>query len=228
MTQRRIYQCRSPYFVTFNVLNGEWLFEDEEKARMLHEIILWAAEMKNHRVYQFCIMPNHVHLLCQTMGTHCGYGPAYDRGLENPLCGEVDGGHINIEQITTPNLNNSIGGTVGLGNAGFLTRDDGSAARDATPKILGPIPKSRDATLSDFIQSIRGTFSRQIHMGQLWHPRFHDRIIRNEEQLESTIRYITQNPIKAGLAEKWRTQPYQYLNADLIAQTSGIQTTQAA
>jgi putative transposase len=162
MTQRRIYQCAFPYFITFNVLNKERLFDDQKKAEALYEIILQAGELKCHKVYQFCIMPDHVHILCKT----------------------TDSSHRRLENLR-------FDGMMDCGTVGFPTRGD---------------------TISDFIKSVRGTFSRQIHRGQIWHPRFYDRIIQNEQQLEIIIHYITQNPIKAGLPEKWQHHPYQYNN----------------
>jgi hypothetical protein len=72
------------------------------------------------------------------------------------------------------------------------------------------------AALSNFIQSIKGTFSRKMHIGHIWQRRFHDEIIQTEEQLRSVIDYIAYNPIKAGLPEKWEKHPYQYKDDDLI------------
>jgi REP element-mobilizing transposase RayT len=46
--------------------------------------------------------------------------------------------------------------------------------------------------------------------GKLWQRSFHDHIIRSEDELERTLRYIFENPVEAGLvdsAEKW---PYRF------------------
>jgi len=172
MTQRRIYQCAFPYHITFNVLNREWFFDDKEKAECLHQVILNAGKLKDHIVYQFCIMPDHVHILCKTKE-----GPPH-RTLEKVRCG---GGNIN-NTINSRNV---------------------------------PFPGC-GAALSNFVQSIKGTFSRKMHMGHIWQRRFHDEIIQTERQLREVIDYITYNPIKAELPEKWGKYPYQYINDDLI------------
>ena len=174
MTQRRIYQCAFPYHITFNVLNREWFFDDEAKAGLLHEIILNAGDIKNHAIYQFCIMPDHVHLLCKTEPVIGGFR---HRTLENVRCrkpGEIQ-----------------------------TACDCGMA---------------HEYDVSDFIKSIKGTFSRHIHIGDLWQKRFRDEIIHTDKQLYSAINYITNNPSKAELPEKWNNSPYQYKNHELIEQ----------
>lgn len=176
MTQRRIYQCAFPYFVTFNVLDREWLFEDKKKAKLLHEIILNAGSLKNHHVYQFCIMPDHVHILCQTLPLQNNL----HRGLENPLCAR---------------------------NVGFSTRVTGADCACGQSHIFH---------ISDFIKSIRGTFSRYMKKGRIWHPRFYDQVIGNTDRLHATIEYIVRNPTKANLPKKYHLPPYQYKNDGLI------------
>ena len=193
MTQRRIYQCAHPYFITFNVLNREWIFDDVKKAEMLHAIILSAGELKNYLVYQFCIMPDHVHILCQTV-PHRGAEVSY-RGLENP-------------QYNTGGVC-SVDFPIRDDNRDDVTRDDKNIKCDC-----GFVHKH---TISDFIKSIRGTFSRYMQKGQIWHPRFYDQIIENDDRLRAAIGYITYNPIKAGLPKKYQKHPYQFKNDDLIA-----------
>jgi len=171
MTQPRIYQCGLPYHITFNVLNREWIFEDEKKAELLHQIILSAGHLKNHTVYQFAIMPDHVHVLCKTEDADPHHEDFSPRRLENLLC----------EKHNIPR------------NVGFPTRGAG---------------------ISDFIKSIKGTFAKQVNMGIVWQPRFHDEIIQTDEQLETVVDYIAYNPIKADLPEKWQKYPYQYKNND--------------
>ena len=36
----------------------------------------------------------------------------------------------------------------------------------------------------------------------LWHPGYHERILRNEEGTEAVVRYILENPIRAGLTRE--------------------------
>ena len=46
--------------------------------------------------------------------------------------------------------------------------------------------------------------------GQFWQHESFDRVIRNAEELESTIKYVLNNPAKANLIDKWQDWPYSY------------------
>jgi len=71
-------------------------------------------------------------------------------------------------------------------------------------------------TISDLIQSIKGNFSRELHMGNIWQPRFYTRIINNRKYLETVIQYIKDNPIKEELPKKYHNPPYQYFDWNKI------------
>jgi REP element-mobilizing transposase RayT len=144
------------------------MFEDIRWTEILHQMILDAGVLKNHFVHQFCIMPDHVHILCKTKSTEL------QSGFSNPRGSSVD----------------------------FKNNCD-----------CGQIHKYN---ISDFVKSIRGTFSREIHRGQIWQPRFYDQIIENEKQLSTTIDYIINNPIESKLSDKYQKYPYQFINDELI------------
>jgi len=71
-------------------------------------------------------------------------------------------------------------------------------------------------TISDLIQSIKGNFSRELHMGNIWQKRFYTRIITTRKYLRTVIQYIQHNPIKAELSPKYHKLPYQYFIWSLI------------
>lgn len=50
--------------------------------------------------------------------------------------------------------------------------------------------------------------------GSLWHKENYDRMIRDEEELNSTVNYIVQNPVKAGLVKDWRHWSGTFVCAD--------------
>ncbi|MGK7370531.1 MAG: transposase [Candidatus Halalkalibacterium sp. M3_1C_030] len=52
--------------------------------------------------------------------------------------------------------------------------------------------------------------------GQFWHRESYDRVIRNSKELENTINYTLNNPIKAGLVEKWEDWPYSYCKPEFL------------
>jgi putative transposase len=66
-------------------------------------------------------------------------------------------------------------------------------------------------SLSDVVRSWKGFTARRANQrlrrsGPFWHADYFDRFMRNEEQLDRTINYVEQNPVKAGLVDcpdKW-------------------------
>lgn len=67
------------------------------------------------------------------------------------------------------------------------------------------------ADISHLMQSIKGTFSRFIHQGRLWQPRFFSRIVQSEDQFNSTLQYIALNHRKHQLPEQYSVSPYVYI-----------------
>jgi REP element-mobilizing transposase RayT len=67
-------------------------------------------------------------------------------------------------------------------------------------------------SLSDIMKDFKGYTARAINKllgrsGHVWHPDYFDRYIRGEDHFHKTIRYIENNPVKAGLVDKpeqWR------------------------
>lgn len=67
-------------------------------------------------------------------------------------------------------------------------------------------------TLSAIVQSwksftAKAANRRLCRSGSFWHQDYYDRYMRSENHLETTIGYIENNPVKAGLAptpEAWR------------------------
>jgi REP element-mobilizing transposase RayT len=52
--------------------------------------------------------------------------------------------------------------------------------------------------------------------GRLWQSRFYDHGIRGSRDLEATIAYIVNNPVKAGIVKEW--EEYPYIAGTLISQ----------
>ena len=61
------------------------------------------------------------------------------------------------------------------------------------------------SSLGNIVKSWKSFTARRINprlgrTGAFWHADYFDRYMRNEEDLERTIGYVEQNPVKAGLA----------------------------
>lgn len=46
--------------------------------------------------------------------------------------------------------------------------------------------------------------------GQFWQHESYDHIVRDEEELRRIVRYVVNNPVKAGLVESWEQWPWTY------------------
>jgi len=102
-----------------------------------------------------------------------------------------------------------------LENARSVLGDKHSNASESTLSRVRPDKKTRSDhqyTISDLRQSIKGNFSRKIHMGNIWQKRFYTKIVNTRKYLETAVQYIQRNPFKAELPEKYYKTPCQYLN----------------
>ena len=52
--------------------------------------------------------------------------------------------------------------------------------------------------------------------GTFWQAESYDRVIRDSDELENTVAYTLNNPVKAGLVKKWKEWPYTYCKQELI------------
>jgi putative transposase len=48
---------------------------------------------------------------------------------------------------------------------------------------------------------------KQLNHAQLWQKGFHDHVLRNDEDTRSIVRYVLENPVRAGLVES-KDPPY--------------------
>jgi len=52
--------------------------------------------------------------------------------------------------------------------------------------------------------------------GSFWQAESYDRVIRDWEELEKTIIYILNNPVKTGLVKSWENWPYSYCKPEFL------------
>lgn len=50
--------------------------------------------------------------------------------------------------------------------------------------------------------------------GSFWQAENFDRVIRNSEELESTIKYVLNNPVKAGLVDEWQDWSFSFCKSE--------------
>jgi len=74
-------------------------------------------------------------------------------------------------------------------------------------------PFAKEISISRFIGAFKSKTTRVAWnfgiSGKLWQGRFHDRVVRKQEDLKTIGQYILDNPVRKGLVSKW--QDYKFL-----------------
>lgn len=72
-----------------------------------------------------------------------------------------------------------------------------------------------DYPVTKILSSLKRYTARQANKvlnrkGQFWQHESFDRVIRNREELESIIRYVLNNPVKANLVKEWQDWQHSF------------------
>ncbi|MBI1764445.1 MAG: hypothetical protein HYR56_23725 [Acidobacteria bacterium] len=75
-------------------------------------------------------------------------------------------------------------------------------------------------SLASIMHSIKRYSAREANLllgrtGAFWQEESYDRYSRNHEEWQRTIRYVLNNPVKAGLVKEWQAWPWSWRRADL-------------
>ena len=75
--------------------------------------------------------------------------------------------------------------------------------------------------LADALKKLKGVSAYECNKllnrrGAFWQHESYDHVIRHEAELEQTIWYILNNPVKAGLCKNWRDWKWTYVKDGLI------------
>ena len=77
--------------------------------------------------------------------------------------------------------------------------------------------KSAKYPVTDTLRLLKGSTARDCNQilersGKFWHDESYDHYVRTKDELERTILYILQNPVKAGLVKEWKDWKFSYVN----------------
>jgi len=153
------------YFEQFDELldrstvSPQWLNDDRIAKIVVDTIHHFLAHP--HQLLCFCIMPNHVHLICKP-------------------CNLVD--------------------------------------RVSSVRLVSPY---ESFPLTRILRRIKGATARQANLilrrqGAFWQHESYDRVIRDGEELEMTLWYVLNNPVKARLVDEWQKWPWTYCNPSIM------------
>ncbi|MDD5223473.1 MAG: transposase [bacterium] len=76
--------------------------------------------------------------------------------------------------------------------------------------VLVDVPE--EIGLVDLVREFKGRSTKVAwgcgYEGTIWQRSFYDHCLRKDEEVKVVASYILNNPVRAGLVEKWRDYPY--------------------
>jgi len=87
-------------------------------------------------------------------------------------------------------------------------------SRNAIPANSDPIP------LQTIMQSLKRHTARQANLklgrqGTFWQEENYDHVPRDSRELERIVQYVLNNPVKAGLVDRWEDWRWSYCRPDM-------------
>jgi REP element-mobilizing transposase RayT len=81
--------------------------------------------------------------------------------------------------------------------------------------------KARPTFVTDILRLIKGSTARECNKvlgrtGPFWQHESYDHVIRDGDELERTIWYVLDNPVKAGFVQSWEQWPWSYVKKGLL------------
>jgi putative transposase len=75
------------------------------------------------------------------------------------------------------------------------------------------VPKDNTRALGEIMKRVKGRSASAIRcvaggQGAVWQREWFDRWMRDDAEWDKTVRYIRENPVKAGLVQKWDHHPW--------------------
>ncbi len=169
------YSKPGAYFVTIITKNREHLFGRIENDQML----LNYAGKNAHRCWmnmpkhfphvaldEFVIMPNHVHGVIFIVNEPNAGNAQYKMKYENVMGSQI---------VETQNF---------------------ASLRNTTGNKFGPQSKNLGSVIRGYKIGVTKWFRGHGNNKTIWQARFHDHIIRDENELNNIRRYIINNPLK--------------------------------
>jgi putative transposase len=85
----------------------------------------------------------------------------------------------------------------------------------------GPLQNNGLLSLTRILASLKSYTAHEsnklLHRsGQFWQQESYDHVIRDSEELRNMIRYVLNNPVKAGLVRFWQEWPWTYCRDGLM------------
>jgi len=198
------------YFVTICAKDKEMFFGNISCGKMFFSDIGFAAsecwrEIPVHfpfvRLDEYVIMPDHVHGIIvinnQTAGVQNPNAGARNAGVQNPNAGarnaRVQNPNAGARNVETQNFASLR--TRNIETRNIETRNIETRNIVEYKNKFGPQSKNLSSIIRGFKIGVT-KFANENMKNFAWQPRFHDRIIRNEDELNAIRQYIVNNSTK--------------------------------
>jgi REP element-mobilizing transposase RayT len=90
--------------------------------------------------------------------------------------------------------------------------------------IVAPT-KEREAKLGNFSAALKRWMREELKASWKWQPGCFDRLLRSGESLHDKWLYVQENPVRAGLVQRWEDWPYRYEFNEEIGKRGACPTT---
>ncbi|GAB2550961.1 hypothetical protein GCM10027085_47540 [Spirosoma aerophilum] len=80
-------------------------------------------------------------------------------------------------------------------------------------------PGKKTQSLKSVLQSVKSFSGRQCNQilqrtGPFWSDKNYDRLVRDRHELHRIVQYVLQNPVKAGLCDRWQDWQWTYIKPE--------------
>ena len=211
-SQGRFYGEGYVYFITINTQDRFCYFDDKNLCELFVEELFLCRDLKKFKLYGFCIMPDHVHLIIE---------PVSEFNISKIMQSLKKEFSRDVNLL----LENAIQESRFQGGDKAFLGESRFQGVENIPSTEGSIPESclqtRDLRLEGKQYSFR--FDTMYDVPRLkkymkkydlpkfkWQKSFHDHVIRNEKDLEKHYNYTVNNYIKHKLPENYRYTSLNY------------------
>ena len=189
------YGCTSSlYFVTIDTDGSRPVFGDIKLAKAIVAVLLDARTQARIRLLAFTLMPDHLHVLAGVgeAGKTLSAALAAFKSFTTQLYWKRSRDIVLSQELALPPAS--------------IQKSPRDQARELLPALM-----EWRAVLRPEVVELKNW--PQLHPEQflgkhLWHTKFNDHIIRNDEDLRETIKYIAFNPVKRGYVSKPQFYPF--------------------
>lgn len=145
----------------------------------------------------------------------------YDVNTYNLICYTIMPNHVH--QVFTP-IVGRISDSTNDGKAESRNGVDVDRISDSTiPEVEEVDFRNRvsDYIVTKILQDLKkytaGKCNKALNRsGPFWQHESYDHVVRDQNELRRIIKYVLNNPVKAGLCEKWEDWKWSYCNFELL------------